>query len=122
MYPYEKLRTPNVLGTLTSIELASTGKQKLLVFVSSTGVLDTEHYVHLSHSALNAPYSGVPESDDLGGSKYLLMTGYSQTKWVAEKLLLEAGQRGLRGHIVRAGYIVGDSHTGGLSVPCTGRV
>jgi L-aminoadipate-semialdehyde dehydrogenase len=115
VYPYEKLRSANVLSTLTAIDLSSTGKQKRLVFVSSTSAIDTEHYVQLSdaisHGRTN--YSGVPESDDLEGARSSLKTGYGQTKWVSEKLLFEAGRRGLRGHIVRPGYVVGDSHTAG---------
>ena len=59
----------------------------------------------------------MPESDDLEGAKSSLKTGYGQTKWVSEKLLFEAGKRGLRGHIVRPGYVVGDSHTAGKSSP-----
>ncbi|KAK0445245.1 male sterility protein-domain-containing protein [Armillaria borealis] len=47
VYPYEKLRAANVISTLTAIELASTGKQKL-VFVSPTSAIDTEQYVRLS--------------------------------------------------------------------------
>ena len=103
------------MSTLTAIELASTGKAKNLVFVSSTSAIDTEHYVALSESLSHGhtPYRGVPENDDLGGAKVGLKTGYGQTKWVSEKLLFEAGRRGLRGHILRAGYVVGDSHTGG---------
>ncbi|KAF9049388.1 L-aminoadipate-semialdehyde dehydrogenase large subunit [Hymenopellis radicata] len=111
VYPYEKLRSANVIATLTAIELASTTKQKSLVFVSSTSAIDTEHYVRLSETLAlgNSNYNGVPESDDLEGAKASLKTGYGQTKWVSEKLLFEAGRRGLRGHIVRPGYVVGDS-------------
>lgn len=115
MYPYEKLRSANVLATLTAIDLASTGKQKLVVFVSSTSAIDSEHYVQLSESLADghSKYRGVPESDDLEGARSSLKTGYGQTKWVSEKLLFEAGRRGLRGHIVRPGYVVGDSRTAG---------
>ncbi|GLB39164.1 putative condensation domain containing protein [Lyophyllum shimeji] len=113
VYPYEKLRAANVLATLTAIELASTGKPKSLVFVSSTSAIDTDHYVKLSESLAHshAPTVGVPESDDLEGARTNLKTGYGQTKWVSEKLLFEAGKRGLKGHIVRPGYVVGDSRT-----------
>lgn len=116
MYPYEKLRAANVLATLTAVDFASTGKQKLVVFVSSTSAMDTEHYVQLSDSLSHgqSKYRGVPESDNLEGAKSTLKTGYGQTKWVSEKLLFEAGRRGLRGHIVRPGYVVGDSTTAGL--------
>ncbi|KAF8067844.1 alpha-aminoadipate reductase Lys1p [Lyophyllum atratum] len=107
VYPYEKLRAANVLGTLTAIDLAATGKPKSLVFVSSTSAVDTDYYVHLSESTSH----GVLESDDLEGAKSSLKTGYGQSKWVSEKLLFEAGKRGLRGHIVRPGYVVGDSRT-----------
>lgn len=77
--------------------------------------MDTDHYVQLSESLARADSSskGVPESDDLEGAKYALKTGYGQSKWVSEKLLFEAGKRGLRGHIVRPGYVVGDSHSAG---------
>ncbi|KAF9482698.1 alpha-aminoadipate reductase Lys1p [Pholiota conissans] len=113
VFPYEKLRSPNVLGTITAINLASTGKPKVFVFVSSTSALDTDHYVQLSESLARtgSDLMGVPESDDLEGAKSALKTGYGQSKWVSEKLLFEAGKRGLRGHIVRPGYVVGDSRT-----------
>ncbi|KAG5643080.1 putative NRPS-like protein biosynthetic cluster [Asterophora parasitica] len=112
VYPYEKLRAANVLATIAAINLASTGKPKNLVFVSSTSAIDTDHYVQLSESLSHtSQYSGIPESDDLEGARLTLKTGYGQTKWVSEKLLFEAGKRGLRGHIVRPGYVVGDSRT-----------
>ena len=108
VYPYEKLRPANVLGTLTALDLAAAGTPKLFVFVSSTSAIDTEYYVQLSDSA-----GAVPESDDLEGARTALKTGYGQSKWVSEKLLFEAGRRGLRGHIVRPGYVVGDSRSAG---------
>ena len=113
MYPYDKLKAANVTATLTAVTLASTGRPKLLSFVSSTSALDTQHYVELSDSLLNRGLKGVPESDDLEGARLGLKTGYGQTKWVSEKLLMEAGKRGLRGHIVRPGYVVGDSKSAG---------
>jgi L-2-aminoadipate reductase len=118
VYPYEKLRSANVLSTLTAVELASTSKQKLVIFVSSTSAIDTEHYVQLSDSLSHgqSDYKGVPESDDLEGARATLKTGYGQTKWVSEKLLTEAGMRGLRGHIIRPGYVVGDSTSAGTSI------
>lgn len=57
--------------------------------------------------------SGVPESDDLEGSAGDLGTGYGQSKWAGEYIVREAGRRGLDGCIIRPGYIVGDSKTGG---------
>jgi len=80
--------------------------------VSSTSVLDTDHYVRLSDTILEAGGAGVPESDDLEGSATGLGTGYGQSKWVGEHLVREAGRRGLDGCIIRPGYITGDSKSG----------
>ncbi|KAL5514189.1 hypothetical protein ACEPAG_2277 [Sanghuangporus baumii] len=111
VYPYEKLRAPNVLATLTAIDLARLGKSKALVFISSTAVLECAYYVQLSDQLSRSGNGGVPESDDLEGARTNLKSGYGQTKWVSEKLLREAGKRGLRGYIVRPGYVVGDSES-----------
>ncbi|KAK0558441.1 large subunit of alpha-aminoadipate reductase [Tilletia horrida] len=120
VYPYSKLRAANVESTLACIQLATIGKPKAFTFVSSTSALDTEHYVRLSDSlnqraassgAGDKPLVGVPEADDLEGSRTGLGSGYGQSKWVAEKLTMLAGARGLRASIVRPGYVVGDSRT-----------
>ena len=57
----------------------------------------------------------VPESDDLSGSRKGLGTGYGQSKWVSECLVREAGKRGLKGMIVRPGYVVGEATSGGMT-------
>ncbi|RKO93708.1 male sterility protein-domain-containing protein [Blyttiomyces helicus] len=110
VYPYHKLYAPNVLGTLTSLRLATLHHLKPLHFISSTSVLDTDHYVRM----LTLGDEGrVRESDDLEGSRRGLRSGYGQTKWVAEKLIMRARQRGVPATIVRPGYIVGESKSGG---------
>lgn len=120
VYPYEKLRPANVLATITALELVATGKPKGMVFVSSTSAIDTDHYVRLSDSLADSHrnFRGVPESDNLEGARSSLKSGYGQSKWVSEKLLMEAGQRGLCGHIVRPGYVVGDSKMAGTYDHC----
>ena len=112
VYPYSKLRPANVIGTIDTIRLCERGKSKSFVFVSSTSVLDTEHYVRLSDSIIQLGGIGVPESDDLEGSSQGLTTGYGQSKWTGEYIVREAGKRGLTGCIVRPGYVTGDSKTG----------
>ena len=111
--PYSKLKATNVLGTVHALQLCAIGKPKRFAFVSSTSVLDTEYYVKLSEKLIAAGGCGVLESDELEGSKTGLGTGYGQTKWVSEYLVKEAGRRGLVGTIVRPGYVLGDSVTGG---------
>ncbi|KAI9833381.1 MAG: large subunit of alpha-aminoadipate reductase [Phylliscum demangeonii] len=112
VYPYEHMKAANVLGTIDSLRLCAAGKAKRYVFVSSTSVLDAPHYLRLSEEIVAAGGAGIPEADDLEGSCQGLGTGYGQSKWVAEYLVREAGRRGLRGAIVRPGYVLGDSHTG----------
>lgn len=105
---YRHLKPSNVLSTLSACHLAAEGNRaKRLAFVSSTAVLDTEHYIAISSSE-----GGISESDTLESSAKGLSSGYGQTKWASEYLLRVAGQRGLQGAVVRAGYVLGDSRTG----------
>ncbi|KAJ1772298.1 large subunit of alpha-aminoadipate reductase [Coemansia sp. RSA 1843] len=108
VYPYEKLRAPNVLSTIEVLRLASEHHVKPVTFVSSTSALDTDHYVELGATL----ESGIRESDDLEGSRHGLQTGYGQSKWVSEKLLVAARAQGLPVTIVRPGYVLGHSQTG----------
>ena len=110
---YKDMMAANVDSTLDAMRLCNTGKRKLFTFVSSTSVLDTDHYIELSQRDARGTGQGLlSEEDDLQGSRVGLGTGYGQTKWVSEQLVREAGRRGLRGSIVRPGYILGDSETG----------
>ena len=114
VYPYSKLRAPNVLSTVAAVALAAEGRPKSLTLVSSTSALDTAHYVHLSDTIQATPHAGlrgVSEEDDLEGSARGLGSGYGQSKWAAERVVMAAAARGLRAAIVRPGYIVGDSQT-----------
>ncbi|KAF9887979.1 large subunit of alpha-aminoadipate reductase [Aspergillus nanangensis] len=112
VYPYSTLKPANVLGTIDALKLCAIGKAKQFSFVSSTSVLDTDHYVEESERSLVAGGAGVNEDDDLEGSSVGLGTGYGQSKWAGEYLVRVAGKRGLKGTIVRPGYVLGDSKTG----------
>ncbi|KAL1959532.1 hypothetical protein VTO42DRAFT_1977 [Malbranchea cinnamomea] len=112
VYPYANLRAANVIGTIDTLKLCASGKPKQYAFVSSTSVLDTDHYVQESEKIIAAGGSGISESDDLQGSAVGLGTGYGQSKWTGEFLVKEAGRRGLKGTIVRPGYVTGDSASG----------
>ncbi|EXJ95300.1 L-aminoadipate-semialdehyde dehydrogenase large subunit [Capronia coronata CBS 617.96] len=113
---YEMLKPANVLGTIEALKICaarnSRNKSKLFAFVSSTSVLDHDHYVFESERIIAAGGEGISEDDDLQASRHGLGTGYGQSKWVAEYLTREAGRRGLRGCIVRPGYVLGSSQTG----------
>ena len=112
VYPYSRLRAANVLSTLAAIQLAATGRPKSVSFVSSTSALDTRYYIDESDRVLGSGAAGgVLETDPLDGSARGLGSGYGQSKWVAERLLFAAAERGLAVSVVRPGYIVGDSRT-----------
>jgi L-aminoadipate-semialdehyde dehydrogenase len=110
--PYSRLRAPNVLSTMTALSLAAVGKPKYFGLVSSTSVLDTDHYISVSDKGLAEGGNGVSEADDLEGSRKGLGTGYGQSKWAAEYLARQAGKKGLRGCIIRPGYVTGDPTSG----------
>ncbi|KOS22158.1 L-aminoadipate-semialdehyde dehydrogenase large subunit [Escovopsis weberi] len=109
---YLDMAVANVTSTIDAMQLCNEGKPKVFTFVSSTSVLDTDHYVELSAQQVHTGQGAVSEEDDLMGSRLGLGTGYGQTKWVSEQLVREAGRRGLRGSVVRPGYVLGDSETG----------
>ncbi|KAI9762516.1 MAG: large subunit of alpha-aminoadipate reductase [Chaenotheca gracillima] len=105
--PYVNLKTSNVMSTMDALALCTSGKPKTMTFVSSTSVLDTDHYVEISDRG-----GTINENDDLEGSRKGLGTGYGQSKWVGEFLMRQAGRKGLSGSIVRPGYVTGDSKSG----------
>jgi L-aminoadipate-semialdehyde dehydrogenase len=72
---YSSLRASNVVSTVELLKLCSVGKPKEMVFVSSTSVLDTDHYLQAKNK------TPLPESDELVGSEQGLHTGYGQSKW-----------------------------------------
>jgi L-aminoadipate-semialdehyde dehydrogenase len=103
--PYEQLKPANVAGTVQALRLAcGGGKTKPLHFVSSTSVLDTQSYVDR-----DAP---VREDDSLDDAASGLVVGYGQSKWVAERILMLARERGMPITVLRPGYILGHSATG----------
>ncbi|AKT40132.1 amino acid adenylation domain-containing protein [Chondromyces crocatus] len=104
--PYQTHRDTNVGGTREILRLACTGKTKPLHYLSTVAV-----FGHLGH------FTGthiIREDEDLDHAVPHLGTemGYSQSKWVAEKLVTTARGRGLPVNIYRPGFILGDSITG----------
>ncbi|MBD2665596.1 amino acid adenylation domain protein [Richelia sinica FACHB-800] len=102
LYPYSILKPTNVLGTQEILRLASQIKTKPVHFISSSGVVAArvESGVKLVH-----------EQDILNENEFP-SNGYCQTKWVAEKLLQTAAERGIPISIYRPSRISGHSQTG----------
>jgi myxalamid-type nonribosomal peptide synthetase MxaA len=91
-----------VVGTQEVLRLACLTKTKPVHYVSSLSVFP---FFSLLGDVV------YDESDELVSYQFLF-DGYSQSKWVAEKLVKEAGSRGLPYTICRPGRITGDSKNG----------
>lgn len=109
---YQDMMTSNVNSTVDAMRLCNEEKPKVFAFVSSTSVLDIDHYVKLSDQEISTDQSALSEKDDMHRNRTGLETGYDQTKWVSEQLIREAGKRGLQGFVIRPEYILDDSETG----------
>lgn len=100
-YPYSALKAANVLGTQDVLRLASQIKIKPVHFISTISVVYPN----------NPEVEVVREQDSLDDAK-MPSDGYAQSKWVAEKLVAIARERGLPICIYRPGRISGHSKTG----------
>ncbi|MCV7091942.1 thioester reductase domain-containing protein [Mycobacterium interjectum] len=89
---YDALRPANVLGTLELLRLAMTDHPKTFHLVSSTFIYGWSTEPVVGEWDANAKMSG-------------LDFGYSQTKWVAEQLVLAAQRQGLDVRIYRPSLI-----------------
>jgi thioester reductase-like protein len=101
VYPYSAAKATNVLGTQEVLRLASQTKVKPVHYVSSVAVFESLAYA--------GKVVREQDSFDHWSGIYL---GYSQTKWVAEKLVKIAQERGLPVTIHRPPLIAGHSQTG----------
>lgn len=101
VYPYSALKPTNVLGTQEILRLACQFKVKPLHYVSTDAVFDSSGYYGKE----------VIESEPIIDTEAIDL-GYTQSKWVAEKLVTIARERGLPVSIYRPPLIAGDSKTG----------
>jgi thioester reductase-like protein len=102
IYSYSRLKPANVAGTQEVLRLASRCRVKPVHVVSSLSVFPLVG---------NPGGTVIRERDGLdhGG---VLYGGYTQSKWVAEKLVTIARSRGLPVAVYRPGIITGHSRTG----------
>ncbi|AFZ00728.1 thioester reductase domain-containing protein [Calothrix sp. PCC 6303] len=101
VYPYSALKTANVLGTQEVLRMACMIRVKPVHYVSSVAVFESSAYA-----------GKIVKEDDAFEHWQGIFLGYSQTKWVAEKLVKAASDRGLPVTIHRPPLIGGDSQTG----------
>ncbi|MFN6571973.1 amino acid adenylation domain-containing protein [Dendronalium sp. ChiSLP03b] len=103
-YPYSALKAANVLGTQEVLRLATQIKVKPVHFISTIGV-----------AAAVSSGLHIREQDNPEHWK-AIANGYTQSKWVSEKLVTIARERGVPVSIYRPGRISGHSQTGVCNV------
>lgn len=105
-YPYAALKPANVLGTAEILRLACQNRTKPVQYVSTVSVFDKGGC---------DPETPIEEAAALDAlSEHAL--GYAQSKWVAEKIVLLARERGVPVAVYRPGRISGQSQTGAWNV------
>lgn len=96
---YSSLREVNVLATQTLLKLAAAKR--------------AVPFHHISTQAVAAPTSVMDELPETFINKHEgLLDGYQQSKWVAEHLVQQAGERGLPITLYRLGRVTGSSDSG----------
>ncbi|GCD98561.1 type I polyketide synthase [Embleya hyalina] len=96
LHPYTSLKAANVTGTEEALRLAALYRTVPLHYVSSTGVF-----------ARPAPGGAGLTPQDPTGPPEELTNGYRQSKYVAEKVIALARERGLPVSIYRADVVSG---------------
>ena len=99
LFNYDRMRDANVLGTNEVLRLAFEGRSKSVNYVSTTFVFGWAVKKVLYETNMNADME-------------LLDFGYSQSKWVAEQVIMDARRQGLSTRIFRPA-LVSPSVTGG---------
>ena len=101
---YQQLRSINVGGALNLLRFAVTTALKSIHYMSTTGVFDSDACRGKTVTERDVP-------PHCRGS----VIGYTETKWVAEQLILRARERGVSSTIYRAPFIMGDTGNGMVS-------
>ena len=92
LYNYDLMRDANVLGTNEVVRLAFEGRPKEFNYVSTTFVFGWA-------------VKSVLYETDLNEKMELLDFGYSQSKWVAEQVVVDARTQGLSARIFRPALV-----------------
>jgi thioester reductase-like protein len=100
-YPYEVLKPVNVDGTREVLRLAAV-RRTPVQHISSLAVL-------------GEPPKDTPVPESLHAPKAELGSGYARSKWVADRLVAVAGERGLPVAVHRIGWIFAHRETGAFN-------
>lgn len=101
LYGYNELKNINVNGTKEIIKFARYKRIKAIFYMSTISIFSKFRYdkrVVLENQNLSNPG--------------ILPIGYTQSKWVSERIIWEAKELGIPVIVYRLGHIVGDSESG----------
>jgi thioester reductase-like protein len=104
-HSYARLKPTNVLGVIEALRLAGLVKTKPLHFVSSIAVFYSDAH----------PADQTLLEIDIPQYHPTLKGDYGKSKWVADRLVAAAQERGLPAAIYRPTRIMGHSRTGALN-------
>ncbi|MCP9258569.1 Non ribosomal peptide synthase [Dirofilaria immitis] len=99
IFPYQALHGINVLGTRNILDFCHKNKIKPLYYLSTDAVIPSN-------------LKDVDEDINIDDVQEKLLNGYAQTKWVAERLVLNSQTRGLPTVIFRLGNQAASMSTG----------
>jgi myxalamid-type nonribosomal peptide synthetase MxaA len=100
-YPYSLLRGPNVQGTQEVVRLSCQGRPKALHYM---GTIDSFVATHVPRPWREVDPPEEPRRD--------APDGYMLSKWVAERLVIGARDRGVPVTIFRPTWVIGHTTTG----------
>eukprot|EP00659_Diplonema_papillatum_P018270 gene18270-28162_t len=103
LFTYERMKPANVDGTVEVLRLCCSGDRlKTLAFISTTNVYEAEY----------EKYDIIKEDVELVTGTGL-HGGYTQSKWVADKMVMDAAKkRGIPAMSLRPSFISGSAKTG----------
>jgi nucleoside-diphosphate-sugar epimerase len=109
LFSYKRMRAANVTGTNAVLKLAFAGRKKTFNYVSTT---------FISGWATKDVLYERDNNDDME----LLDFGYSQSKWAAEQVVLDAARQGLTTRIFRPALITPSANGDGANFDITLRL
>ncbi|HLK98926.1 MAG TPA: thioester reductase domain-containing protein, partial [Hymenobacter sp.] len=94
---FEMMKPANVKGTQEVVRFACEKRNKLIHHTSTMAIFSRDES------------KSIHENSSLDQLKHLTISGYEGSKWVAEKILEIARERGVKANIYRLGLITGDT-------------
>jgi len=97
---YREMKNTTVEGVKRILSFACTGKQKMIHYISTLSVFN------------GGKSRQINEMTPIEHEVHYNSAGYASSKWVADKLMILAWERGVPSNIYRLGLVTGDSQKG----------